>query len=189
MRKSDNEALQLPTLGQHWGWMLVWGLIITLLGVAAIYFSVVTTLISVVFIGALIFAGGIVLFIDAFKYWSGYIGSFIWHLVIAVLYIVVGIMLLQNPVSGSISLTLLLGLFYVFLGIARIVYSTSTRISQWQWSLIGGVIALFLGILILVNWPAGSLVIIGLFVGIDLVFCGWTYMLIALSNRSNVQRA
>ena len=171
-------------VSKSWGWLLFWGFVLVILGLTAISLAALTTFVSVIFLGAIIFVGGIVIIIHTLRFWRKRWSSFLVHLIIGILYIVVGLMLMQNPISSSISLTLLLGIFYIILGIFRITYSTTITSPQWGWSLFSGILSLVLGILILASWPASGLFIIGLFVGIDLLVCGWAYMIIALSGRS-----
>lgn len=175
------------TLGHNRNWFLLWGIALIILGILAISFSVFTTLVSVIFLGALIFAGGVVMIFDAFKLWWGKWGSFFFDLILGILYICVGFMLFQNPLWGSLSLTLLVGVFYTVIGIFRLVYSLIHRQFNWGWNFFSGVISLILGIMILESWPASSLFIIGLFVGIDLLVCGWVYMMLSLSERALVK--
>lgn len=170
--------------GENWGWFFAWGLLLLILGLCAISVAAFTTLISVIFLGALILISGIVIIIDSFKFWRGKGGGFILHLIMGILYVVVGAMLIESPILGAISLTLILGVFYLVLGAVRVIYSLSLRTPSWGWSFVSGLIALILGLLILANWPAASLLIIGLFVGIDLLFVGWTYIMVSLFGRS-----
>jgi uncharacterized membrane protein HdeD (DUF308 family) len=69
-------------------------------------------------------------------------------------------------------------------GIFRIVGSLMSRFPHWGWIFFGGVVDLLLGILIWRHWPATSLWVIGLFVGIDVIFNGWTWILLALRLKS-----
>ncbi len=185
MRFTD---LHLPDFGKHWGRFLVWGIVLVILGIAAISASTFATLLSVVVLGFLIFFSGIVILLDTFSFWWSRWGSFWLHLIVALLYIAVGIILIMNPVEGSISLTLVLGIFYLIIGAFRIIFSSTARSPQWGWSLFNGFITFLLGILILASWPASSLFILGLFIGIDLVFLGWTYVMTALAARSVHER-
>lgn len=180
MRFND---LHLPAFGKNWKWFLLWGIVLIVLGLLSISEATFATLISVVILGYLIFFGGAIMFIDTFSFWRGKWGGFFLHLAVSILYLIVGFVLIMNPVEGSISLTLLLGLFYLVIGIFRIGISTSSRIPNWGWSLFNGIITLILGLLILSSWPASSLFIIGLFVGIDLVFLGVSYVMFSLAGH------
>ena len=100
------------------------------------------------------------------------------------LYIFAGFILINTPLLGSIPLTLFLGIFYVLLGISRMMYCSLLQTPKWGWNFLSGVLSLFLGVLIIAELPSSALFIIGLFVGIDLVFCGLTYVMVALAARS-----
>lgn len=169
---------------RHWGWFLLFGIGLIVLGSVAISLSAITTVISVVMLGIFISIGGGVVIIDTFRYWWGQWSSFYFYLVVGLLYLTVGIMLMKEPIMGAVSLTFLLATFYMILGIFRIIVSIYLKPPLWGWSLFSGIIALILGILILIHWPGSSLFIIGLFIGIDLLFAGWPYVLLGISGRS-----
>lgn len=171
-------------LSRNWGWMLLWGLVLIALGCVAISAATLTTILSVIFLGVIIFIAGVVLLIDSFKSWWGRWGGFFLHLIVSLLYLAVGAMLIQNPISGSVSLTLLLGAFFLVIGVFRIIYSLSFLLPQWGLTLLSGIISLTLGILILSNWPVSGLFVIGLFIGIDLLVAGFTYVIFALTIRN-----
>lgn len=176
--------LDAAAVRRYWGGFFLWGLLLLILGIVAVSATVFTTMVTMVFLGVLILLGGVVIIVDAFSFWWGKWSGFFLHLIMGVLYVIFGFMLIENPILGSISITLLLGVFYLMLGIFRIIDSLSLKVLQWGWSFFSGLIALLLGILILANWPSSSLYIIGLFVGIDLIFIGWAYMMTALYARS-----
>lgn len=173
----------LPAFGKNWGLFLLLGIALIILGCVAISAATLTTLLSVVLLGVIIFISGIVITIDTFTFWRGKWSGFFLHLLFSILYLAVGVMLIKNPVEGSISLTLLLGVFYLVIGVFRVASYTALRTPSWGWGWLNGVISLILGVLILTNWPMSGLYIIGLFIGIDLVFCGWTYVMASLAAR------
>lgn len=170
----------------NWNWLFLWGILLVILGCAAISAASLMTIVSVIFLGCIILIGGIVILFDTFKLWwgSGSWGSFLLEFIMAVLYIVVGIMLIKNPVSASVSLTFLLGLFYLVIGLFRIIYALASGMPSPGYSVFSGFISALLGILILANWPTSGLFIIGLFIGVDLLVIGLTYIMTSLSIKS-----
>ncbi len=174
----------LLTFSKHRGLFVGLGVVLIILGLLAISVSTYTTLASVVFLGALLAIGGVVVVIESFRYWHINWSSFFFHLATGILYLAAGFILITNPVSGAVSLTLLLAIFYIVLGAFRIFNSVTEKMPRWGWWLLNGVIALVLGILILMHWPAASLFIIGLFVGIDLLISGITYIMLALAAHT-----
>lgn len=180
----QNRNRDLSMIGKHWGWFSLWGIALIVLGTLAICASELTTLVSVFLLGAVIFAAGVVVALDTLSFWWGKWSGFFLHFLMAVIYIVGGVWLMKSPLAGAVSFTLILGIIYTMLGAFRIGYSLTMHMLGWGWSLFNGVITLLLGILILANWPASSLIIIGLFVGIDLIFCGWAYLMVAMAAKS-----
>lgn len=173
------------SIRNNWAWYFTWGIILIILGIIAMSIAAFTTMVSVIFLGAVIAVGGVILLIDTFKFWWKRWDGFLLHLLTAILYLVLGIFLMQDPVFGAMSLTFLLGIFYLVVGLVRLIYGFSLKLSTWGWSVFNGLISVVLGFLILANWPASSLFIIGLFVGIDLVIAGWVYIMLAMTASSN----
>lgn len=169
--------------GKNWGFFLAWGVALVILGLLAISFAAFTTLISVIFIGFLLLFSGVLVIIDSFQFWRGRGASFFLQLLMGILYVAVGLMFIFRPQLGSLSLTLFLGILFVILGVFRIFYSLSFGLPRSGWILFSGIITLILGILILAEWPVSGLFIIGLFVGIDLLFLGINYIMAALIAR------
>ena len=168
---------------KNWGWFFAWGVMLIVLGVLSIGFSALTTLTSVVLLGVTIFLSGLIVIIDTMSMWWGKWSIFFPHLIIGILYTITGMMLIANPAAGSVSLTLLLAFFYMSLGILRVFYSLSLQLPKWRWSFFNGAMTFLIGALILNKWPDSSLYIIGLFIGTELLFTGWNYIILALWSR------
>jgi uncharacterized membrane protein HdeD (DUF308 family) len=99
------------------------------------------------------------------------------------LYAVAGFLVMQHPLAASATLTLLIALMLIFGGIFRIVLSLMVRFPNWGWMLLHGVITLALGISIWNKWPADALWVIGLFVGIDMLFNGWSLVMLGFAAK------
>jgi uncharacterized membrane protein HdeD (DUF308 family) len=168
---------------QNWRKFLFWGIALVILGMLAISAVMLTTFISVMVIGSVILIAGAIIVVDSCTHWRIKVTGFLLHLIMGLLYIAVGVMVLEDPLKGSISLTLLLGIFYLVIGSFRTMYAISHRAPRWGLGVLNGLVSLILGLLILSNWPASSLYIIGLFVGIDILFCGWVCIMSALAAR------
>lgn len=168
----------------HWKKFLFWGFALVVLGMIAISTSILTTILTVFILGGIFTMAGTIVIMNAWSYRQITKTSFILHTLMGLCYITVGFMLINNPLQGSITLTFLLGAFYLFMGGFRTFYAMSHQGPRWMLSLLNGLVSFILGILILSNWPAASLYIIGLFVGIDLLFCGWVFIMSALAARN-----
>jgi uncharacterized membrane protein HdeD (DUF308 family) len=126
-------------------------------------------------------AGGIAEIVNAF--YAGRWSGTLLHMLIGILYAVVGVMIVDQPAEAAIQLTLIIAIFLVISGLFRIVFAISERFTGWGWVLLNGAISLFLGILIYKQWPSSGLWVIGLFIGIDLIFNGWSWIMLALGLR------
>jgi uncharacterized membrane protein HdeD (DUF308 family) len=182
--KYSVKMTDLSAFKNNWPWMLGWGIGLIILGLLAISFATFTSLLSVVVLGGLILVGGLFVIIDSLHFWRGRSG-FAVHLLIGILYTVVGLALIFGPVMGAVTLTLLLACMFILVGLSRIISAISLKLPTWKWGLASGMITLLLGILILTEWPASGLFIIGLFIGIDLVLFGWATVMVALFARNS----
>lgn len=171
----------LSELRRKWGWFLALGICLILLGSIAIGSAVFFTLASVILFGWLLLVGGILEAVHAFwrKQWSG----FFIDLLTGILYVVVGFMVVANPGATAITLTLLIAMFLMFGGVFRIVTAIILAYQHRAWLLLHGVINLLLGIAIWRQWPLSGLWVIGLFIGIDMIFNGWSLVMLALMAR------
>ena len=169
-------------LAPHWGLLLALGVVELLLGVIGLGVAGLVTLASVIFFAWLLLLSGIMHLVRAFRT-RGWEGVAL-HILIGILQGAVGALLLLRPVAGAASLTLLLAALFLVSGLFRIVFALSLRIDGWGWQVLAGVVTFVLGLLISAGWPASSFWVIGTFISIDLIFGGWSFIMIALAVRS-----
>lgn len=174
---------QREAIRQHSTGFLLWGILLTILGIFAVGATYFTTMLTMAIIGILLLIAGGLLLIESFSLHWGKWNEFFSHFLMAIIYIIAGATLYEQPIIGSITLTFILGVAYVIIGLIRTIYAFSNKHSRWGWTLLNGLITLLLGILILASWPSSSLWVIGLFVGIDLIFAGWAFVLIGLAAK------
>jgi uncharacterized membrane protein HdeD (DUF308 family) len=112
------------------------------------------------------------------------IGHLVWKLLIAGLYLTVGVYLLAHPVLALAAITLVLTVFFFAQGIVDIIAYFSTRKnSRSPWMLLGGIVTLALALMIWRHWPSGSLWVIGTVVGVSMLMTGTTRLMMALAAR------
>jgi uncharacterized membrane protein HdeD (DUF308 family) len=142
----------------------------------AIAAPLIATFATVYTLGILLMAGGVVQIVNAFlsRTWGG----FFLHVLIAVLHLILGELMIEHPILAGEGITLVLALAFMIGGLARILFTLTHRFSGSSWVLLNGVITLLLGTMIWRQWPESSLWVIGLFVGIDLIFCGWSWVML-----------
>lgn len=167
---------------QSWGWLLALGVISIILGMIALMDSVVATIASMLVFGWLLLIAGIVEAVHVFR--DRRTGHLFLHALNSALAFIVGLMLLRNPVPGAVILTLLLTVYFIVAGVFRIVAALTLRSPHWGWALMNGVITLLLGIMVWAHLPSSALWVIGLFIGIDLIFTGWAQVMLAAGVRS-----
>ncbi|MGD0419423.1 MAG: HdeD family acid-resistance protein [Xanthobacteraceae bacterium] len=168
----------------HWGLFLAEGIILIILGLAAILLPPIATLAFTIIIGWIFLVSGIVGLITTF--WARHAPGFWWALLSALIGIAAGIVLLLWPLTGTLSLTLVLIAFFVVEGIASIMYAIEHRnqlSGRWGWMLISGIIDLILAGIIFAGLPGTAVWALGLLVGINMVFGGAALIGMALAAR------
>jgi uncharacterized membrane protein HdeD (DUF308 family) len=149
---------------------------------------------AVAAVGTAIFIGWLLLFVGAFMVAAAFsahsIGTLVLRLIWAVLTVIVGLWLIIEPHNGTLTLTLVLGIYFLFMGLTRATVAFVNR-GQPNAGLLGlsGVCGLLIGILILAKWPSSADWAIGLLVGIDLIFAGWTLCSVALIGKDLAKRS
>jgi len=180
-------ALLMPVLGieevrAHRTWYFCIGLALIILGTIAIGSAELMTMVSVMFIGWILLFAGIFEVVHGFarRAWGG----FFINLMGGLLYAVTGILMVTHPGIAAITLTFMIAMLLIVAGTFRLFVAFSTPIHHRGWLVLNGVISLFLGFSIMSSWPVSGLWIIGLFIGIDMIFDGWTEVMLALSSGS-----
>lgn len=173
-------------IGKKWGWVLGLGVILLLLGLVALGSSVFVTLTTMVFVGSLMLLAGVLQTVHAvmMRTWSG----FFLDLLAGVLNTVVGLMIIAHPGATAVALTLMIAILLILGGVFRIVAGLAVRYHNRLWLILHGVIALLLAYSILSDWPMSGLWVVGTFVGIDLIFNGWSLIMLGLLLRKAISK-
>lgn len=169
-------------LAQSWKGLMIVGVCAIVLGCIAILIPAVVAVGAAVFIGIILLIAGIFLIAAAFSAHS--IGSLVVRMIWAILTVIVGVWLIAEPHNGTLTLTFVLGVYFLFMGLTRIAVAFVGR-GQPNAGLVGlsGVAGLLIGILVLAKFPSSADWAIGLLVGIDLIFAGWTLTSVALVGK------
>lgn len=177
----DNQALT-EQLYKNRHWYLFLGICLVALGTLAILFSYSATIFTMIYLAVFLLIIGGIEVVQAFKmqFWS----KFFLHLILATLYLAAGGFMLANPELNAITLTLLLAAFFVISGIAKVIYALAYDPPHRGWVILNGALTLLLGILIWYQWPRSGYWMIGLFIGIDAIFTGWSWIVLALTVKS-----
>ena len=180
------QVIQLPGAGElrrNWGWFLVLGIVLIVLGTIALRLGARDD-----------HHFGIFLRLDSYRRRSPRsracflarkeMGRLFSRFTDGLLYVVAGWMMVTNPGESAVLLTLVIAMFLVFEGVFRIVAAIAARYPHWGWVLFNGVISLILGVMIWRQWPYSGLWVIGLFVGIEMLLNGWSLVMLSLSARN-----
>jgi uncharacterized membrane protein HdeD (DUF308 family) len=172
------------TLHEHWKLFLGEGIILVLLGAAAFMIPVFATLFVTAFVGWLFLISGVVGLYTSFM--MRHAPGFWWSLVSAIIAVIAGVILLARPVTGVLSLTLVVIVFFIVEGISSIMYAFDHRrelSGRWGFMVVSGVIDLFLAAIIFIGLPGTAEWAIGLLVGINMLFGGVAMIVMALHAR------
>jgi uncharacterized membrane protein HdeD (DUF308 family) len=163
---------------KKWPTFFILGIILLILGILAIIGANYTTLTSIVFFGILLAIGGLFQIIYAFLGREGQ--GFTHTLLSGLFYTIVGFVFISHPTATAVTVTLLLAAFFCITGIFKIIISLIRPVIQWEWLLFSGIVSLVLGLFIWAEWPAVGLWLIGLFIGLDLIFAGWFWIMLGM---------
>lgn len=183
MKVTDPEVRDRERTGGS-GPAIVVGVLLVILGLIAIARPVYATIASTLVFGWLFIFAGIAQIVYAFS--SRLAGQVVWKLLLGILYLGAGIIVLSNVFSGAIALTLILGITIFVQGAIQVILAFAIRPARsWVWVLVSGILGIILGILIWSEWPFNAAWLIGLWVGISLLFNGiWMITLSSLPRST-----
>ena len=185
----DIQGLQravTTALHKHWKLYLAEGVILVALGLIAIAIPPLATLAVTILLGWLFLISGVMGLVTSFMMRHG--PGFWWSLISAALGVLVGGVLLAQPASAALSLTLVLIAFFVIEGVVSIMFALDHRrelSGRWGWMLLSGIIDLGLSVMIFAGLPATAAWAIGLLVGINMMFGGTALIAMALHARKS----
>jgi uncharacterized membrane protein HdeD (DUF308 family) len=170
-------------LGRHWGWLLALGVVEIIAGCIATAVPVIASLAATAVFGAVLLVTAILQLVHAFQVrawprsaWYGLSGLF---------YAVAGLLVVASPLGGALTLAVLMGILFIAEGTLRVAFGMSARpVIGWGWLVAGGIGSLFVGVILLLGWPATALWATGLLLGINLIFTGLTRITLALVSRT-----
>lgn len=174
---------EIAALGKNWFWFLLLGTLLIITGAVAIGSPFVATVTTVELFGILFLCGAGIEFASAI--WGLRWGGFFGHLLCGLLYLFFGVGMIERPLLGAAGFTLALAMFFVAVGLSRVFFAASHRYQGRIWTVLSGLITFALGLMIWRNFPESTIYIIGTFVGIELIFNGFSWVMLGLAARSN----
>ena len=185
-----HDTAELPTkmrdaVRAHWKAFLIEGILLVIFGLAAIIVPPAASLAVTILLGWLFLISGIAGL--ALTFWAREMPGFWWSLISAALAVLAGLVLLAQPAQGTLTLTIVVGAYFLAEGVATIMYALEHRrelSGRWSWMLIAGLMDLLIAAIIITGLPGSALWAIGLLVGINLLFGGATLIGMALAARN-----
>src|SRR3954447_21172035 len=171
---------------EHWKAFLIEGILLVILGLAAMIVPPVASLAVTIFLGWMFLISGIAGL--ALTFWARQMPGFWWSLISAALAVGAGIILLARPVQGTLTLTIVVGAYFLAEGVATIMYALEHRrelSERWSWLLVAGIFDILIAGIIIAGLPGSALWALGVLVGINMLFGGATLVAMALAVRNN----
>lgn len=169
-------------LARSWKAVMAVGVLAIFVGCLAILVPAVASVATAIFIGWVLIFVSAVLVAAAFTAHS--LGSRATRLLWGLLTFLAGFWLVIEPDNGTLTLTLVLGVYFLIMGATRLAVAFAARGRQNAGLLgLSGAASLLIGLLILAKLPSSADWAIGLLVGLDLIFAGWTLTSVALLGK------
>ncbi|KYG99726.1 HdeD family acid-resistance protein [Bradyrhizobium sp. DOA1] len=170
----------------HWRAFLFEGILLAVLGIAALILPPLASLATAIFLGWMFLISGIGGLIVT--YWARSTPGFWWSLISAALAVLAGGILLARPIQAVLTLTIVLAAYFLAEGVATIMYALEHRrdlSSRWSWLLISGLVDIAISFMVITGLPSSAEWAIGVLVGINLLFGGATLIGMALAARKS----
>ena len=159
-------------LAKSWKLLLTAGIISAVLGAIAIIVPPLASVTITLLVGILLLVGAVAYVAEAIS--RGTAGHRIWSFIVAIIYVIAGVWLIVNPAEGTITLTWVLAIFFLVIGLLRILAGIAARgkVPNAGWTIVNGVLAVVIAVLVIADLPSSAAWAIGLLVGIQLLFDG-----------------
>lgn len=159
------------TLHLSSGWSLALGILLLIAGVCALLYPVIAAVAATLYVGWFALIAGVFAVVIAIRTRSE--PQFGWRVLVGVLYLLLGFVLVANPIAGAASLALFVGAMLAAAGVVEIVLAFRIKPRKgWGWLLANGILSILLAALIAIGWPLESLILIGYLVGFQIIACG-----------------
>ncbi|HTS59044.1 MAG TPA: DUF308 domain-containing protein [Terriglobales bacterium] len=160
----------LEQIRRSWVWFLVFGIVLTALGILCVAMAQTATTFSILALGWVLLISGVIWFVNSFYAFTSH--GFFLYLLNAIIRSVTGYLLIRHPDAGAQGVTMLLAALFIVGGLFRAAAAGVIQYPRWGWTVLSGVISVVLGIYLLTTWPTASTYFLGIVIGIDLIFDG-----------------
>jgi uncharacterized membrane protein HdeD (DUF308 family) len=173
----------LATIHAHWKLFLIQGVAMIVLGMLAVALPNISTLEIELLVGWLFIVGGFLRVVTIYR--KRHMPGFWWSLLSGILAMIFGMILIARPLQGIVTLTVVLTAFFIIEGVAAIFIALDFRrhLRHWGWTLLSGIVSLGLAYLIVKGWPSTAAWVIGLYVGVNMIFFGMSLIMTSIAAR------
>ncbi len=179
---SDMFMAEIAKVRKSWGWFLVVGILLMLLGALCIVKAQTATAFSILVLGWILMISGVFWLVNAFLTITWPI--FFLYLLNALIRGGVGYLLIRHPNAGAEGVTMVIAILFIVGGLFRTGGSLAIKFPYWGWTLFSGLVAAALGVYILAIYPVASTFFIGIVIGVNLIFDGSALTAFASAIRS-----
>src|SRR5271165_4396390 len=179
---SDLFVAGLEEVRKSWGWFLVFGILLMILGATCIVKAQTATTFSILALGWVLAISGVLWFIGSFQALAW--GGFFIYLLNAIIRGVAGYLLIRHPDAGAEGVTMLLAVLFVVGGLFRITGASVNQFPWWGWTVLSGVVAVGLGVFLLATFATATTYFVGIAIGVDLLFDGGALVAFGSAIRS-----
>jgi uncharacterized membrane protein HdeD (DUF308 family) len=173
---------ELQHLRSAWGWFFLLGILLVVCGTTAIFYPVISSAAFVLVLGLILAIAGVATIIGAF--WAGKWSGFLLELLVGILYVAAGLVVREHPLITAAAMTLFFAVSFIVIGVFRILGAMLLRFPQWGWVLLNGAVTLLCGVVVYRELREGAFWIVGLLVGLEMLFNGWKWIMLSLAIKS-----
>jgi uncharacterized membrane protein HdeD (DUF308 family) len=172
---------ELHHVRSHWWWFLLLGCLLLIAGTAAIACPFIASLAAINILSILLLVAGVATLVGSF--WTGRWSGFLVSILVGMLYLAAGFVVSERPLLSILMVTVYLAVSFMVMGLFRVFAALTIRHPQWGWTLLNGCVTFLVGLTIFRNLQKDAVWVIGLLVGLELIFSGWAWVMLALEIR------
>jgi uncharacterized membrane protein HdeD (DUF308 family) len=181
---------ELGHLRKLWWWFGLLGVLLAVCGMVAIIFPVFASVAAVRVLAVILMVAGVATIIGSF--WAGKWSGFLLHLLVGFIYVAASLAVTdrpEGPVQTLLIITVFLAAAFMVMGAFRVLAAMLMRFPQWGWVLLNGLVTFLAGFVIFRQLPWSAFWAVGLLVGLEMLFSGWTWIMLAMAIKSLPQES
>jgi len=172
---------ELHHVRSHWWWFLLLGVLLLVCGTLALAFPFIGSVVAISVLSAVLLVAGVAMLVGAF--WAGKWSGFLVNILVGLLYLAAGFVVSEKPMVSILVVTIYVAVSFMVMGVFRILAALTIRFPQWGWTLLNGCVTFLVGLIIYRHWPTDAVWVIGLLVGLEMIFSGWTWIMLSMEIK------